>query len=56
MRGRKVYKEITPTLYDLTSNFYIFLAGHKDKDITLRQRKMDLKDLLNSTVNIVFTG
>lgn len=47
---------VTLTLYDLTSDFDIFLASHKDKDITLGQREMNLEDLLDSTVNIVFTG
>lgn len=43
------------TLYDLTSDFDVFLTSHENQDVARRKREVDLQDLFYSTVYIIFT-
>jgi hypothetical protein len=43
-------------LYDLTGDLNIFLPSHENEYISGREGKMNLKDLLHSTIHVVLTG
>lgn len=44
------------TIDDIASSLNVFLTRHKDEDITRRVRNVDLKSLLDGTVDVVLAG
>lgn len=47
-------KGIHNTLHNLTCDFDVFLASHKDQNVTWWQSKMNLKDLFHGAIDIIF--
>jgi len=42
-------------LHDLASDLNILLPGHEDEYVSRREGKMNLEDLLNSAIHVIFT-
>ena len=51
---KRLIKSWSHTLYDLAGNFNVFLTSHENQDIARWKRQMDLKDLFDSTIDVVF--
>lgn len=47
---------IKSLLDNLASNLDVFLTGHKYEDVPRRKREMDLKNLFDGAVDVVFAG